>query len=265
MLSSATLFHFTNSLETLKRILSEGFKPFYSSEDLTMFDVRECPGIPMVSFCDIRLSQTQEHVGKYGEYAVGFDKEWGMRKNISPVHYIYKDSICARVIRQVYQSLPTDAFYEDCGCFRFNPRTAIFFYAKPYSGKMLRRNWNKDEVTFYNEREWRYVPFADQTIKRLEEIPHGIRAMLSESEYENSDVLHTATASLHEHYKLVFGAQDVKYLIVKSEAEIPEMVDFIYDELRKNPANSELRNCPEDEKKRLTARLISMRQICQDF
>jgi hypothetical protein len=46
MLSSATLFHFTSSLETLKKILSEGFKPFYSSEDLNMFGVAECPGIP---------------------------------------------------------------------------------------------------------------------------------------------------------------------------------------------------------------------------
>src|SRR5262245_7415265 len=41
MLSSATLFHFTRSLDTLKQILSFGFKPFYSSEDLKMFGVSE--------------------------------------------------------------------------------------------------------------------------------------------------------------------------------------------------------------------------------
>jgi hypothetical protein len=57
MLSSATLFHFTRSLDTLQQILGSGFKPFYSSEDLKMFGVSECPGIPMVSFCDIPLSQ----------------------------------------------------------------------------------------------------------------------------------------------------------------------------------------------------------------
>jgi hypothetical protein len=161
--------------------------------------------------------------------------------------------------------LPKDAFYEDCGCFRFNPRTAIFFYAKPYRGKMLRKNSHEDDVTFYNEREWRYVPFADENINQKKEIPLGIRSMLSENEYANSDVLHTATVSLHEHYKLVFAANDVKYLIVKSEAEIPEMVDFIYDELRRKAANYELYNCREDERKRLTARLISMHQINEDF
>ena len=81
MLSSATLFHFTHSLETLKQILNCGFKPFYSSEDLTMFGVRECPGIPMVSFCGISPSpQTTRHVVHYGRYALGLSKKWGMNE-----------------------------------------------------------------------------------------------------------------------------------------------------------------------------------------
>ena len=271
MLSSATLFHFTRSLETLKKILSEGFKPFYSSEDLKMFGISECPGIPMVSFCDIPLSHTQRHVDDYGRYAIGFDKKWGMRKNISPVHYIYEGSICARIIYDVHQSLPGDAFYVECGCMKFNPQTAIFFYGKPYRGQMRRKDRDtglivdKGEVTFYDEREWRYVPFADQTIMSGEEIPADIRAMLAEKEYAKWDVLDKATASLHKHYRLTFGAEDVKYLIVQNEDEIPDMVDFIYGELQRSGENTELRRCPHDEKKRLMARLISMRQIEQDF
>lgn len=272
MLSSATLFHFTRSLETLKKILGCGFKPFYSSEDLTMFGVSECPGIPMVSFCDIPLSQAKKHVDDYGRYAIGLDKKWGMTKNISPVHYIYKDSICALVISRVYHSLPKEAFYVDCTCMKFDTRTAIFFYGKPYRGHLRRKDTatgkivDKGEVTFYDEREWRYVPFADQTIRGMEEIeiPAGVRTMLSEREYAKSEILDDASTSLHNHYRLTFGAEDAKYLIVDSEDEIPELVDFIYS-VQGDCENSELRSCTENEKKRLTTRLISMRQIEQDF
>ena len=265
MLSSATLFHFTHDLETLKKILREGFKPFYSCEDLGMFDVAECPGIPMVSFCDIPLSQTQEHVDTYGYYALGFEKQWGMNKNISPVHYIYRDSICAHVIREVYRSLPRDAFNERCGCLTFNAQTAIFYYGKPYSGKVSRKDRQTKTVTFYNEREWRYVPFADQTIRRLEEIPKEVRAMLSQREYGDPEFLQTATTSLHQHYQLTFAAEDVKYLIVANAQEIPEIFDFIDGNVGKQCGTNELRNCSENDKKRLMARVMSMCQIKEDF
>jgi len=269
MLSSATLFHFTRSLETLKRILDGGFRPFYSSEDLQMFGVRECPGIPMVSFCDIPLSQTKTHVDDYGRYAIGLDKKWGMTKNISPVHYIYEGSICARVISEVYHSLPPGAFYRDCACMKFNTRTAIFFYGKPYRGSLRRKDAatgrivNKGNVTFYDEREWRYVPFADQTLN-TESVPDGVRAMLSEGEVKDTDILNNASASLHNHYKLTFGAEDTKYVIVDKEDEIPDLVDFI-NNFKGNHENNELSRCTADEKKRLTTRLISMRQIEEDF
>jgi|RhiMetdeSRZDD1v2_1073273.scaffolds.fasta_scaffold29602_9 Putative abortive phage resistance protein AbiGi, antitoxin len=270
MLSSATLFHFTRSLATLKTILASGFKPFYSSEDLTMFGVSECPGIPMVSFCDIPLSQAKQHVADYGRYAIGLDKKWGMAKNVSPVHYIYQGSICARVISNVYDSLPKEAFYANCTCMKFDTRTAIFFYGKPYRGHLRRKHpatgetIDKGEVTFYDEREWRYVPFADQTIKGIHEIPPGVRTMLSEKEYERADALANASTLLHASYRLTFGADDTRYLIVDSEEEIPELVDFL-DGVQGDCENTELGRCTTSARKRLTTRLISMAQIERDF
>jgi hypothetical protein len=53
-------------------------------------------------------------------------------------------------------------------------------------------------------------------------------------------------------------------LIVKTEGEIPELVDFI-DGVRGESENKELGRCTKDERKRLTARLISMTQIQEDF
>jgi Putative abortive phage resistance protein AbiGi, antitoxin len=129
--------------------------------------------------------------------------------------------------------LPKEAFYANCTCMKFDTRTAIFFYGKPYRGHLRRKHTatdetiDKGEVTFYDEREWRYVPFADQTIKGINEIPPGVRTMLSEKEYERADALANASASLHTSYRLTFGAEDTRYLIVDSEEEIPELVDFI--------------------------------------
>src|SRR5262245_55949793 len=267
MLSSATLFHFTRSLDTLKSILDSGLRPFYSSEDLKIFGVKECPGVPMVSLCDIPLSQTRKHVDDYGRYAIGFDKKWGMTKNISPVHYIYEGSICARVILDIYDSLPSGSFYKNCSCMKFNTRTAIFFYGKPYRGSLLRKDASgrivdKGEVSFYDEREWRYVPFADQTTN-MEAIPDAVRAMLSEGELKDANILSSASASLHDHYKLKFGAEDVKYVIVDKENEIPDLVDFING--LKGCKNNEVGGCTENERKRLMTRVISMRQIEEDF
>jgi Putative abortive phage resistance protein AbiGi, antitoxin len=270
MLSSATLFHFTRSLDTLKHILGSYFKPFYSSEDLKMFGVSECPAIPMVSFCDIPLSQATKHVGDYGRYAIGLDKKWGMSRNISPGHYIYEGSICASVISHVYNSLPKEAFHANCRCMQFNPQTAIFFYGKPYNGHLLRKDFvtgavvDRGEVTFYDEREWRYVPFADHAILGLESVPDDVRAMLSEREFAESSILNRTNAALHSHYRLTFEPHDARYVIVDSEDEIPELVDFIND-AHSGCEDSALRNCPDNERKRLTTRVISMRQIEQDF
>jgi hypothetical protein len=257
-------------LDTLKQILNGGFKPFYSSEDLTMFGVRECPGIPMVSFCDIPLSQTNQHVTHYGRYALGLTKEWGKDRNVVPIHYIYENSICANILSDIYDSLPKADFYTDCTCMKFDTRTAIFFYGKPYTGELLKRDrdtgkiLDKGTVTFYDEREWRYVPFADQSIKEMREIPSGVRTMLSQREYETGEVFARASTILQEHYTLKFGAEHIKYLIVNKQEEIPELIDCI-DGLWPQAPNEELGSCTSKEKKQLMARVMSMDWIEQDF
>jgi len=75
------------------------------------------------------------------------------------IHYIYKDSICANVILEIYKSLPKEEFYADCTCMKFDTRTAIFFYGKPYTGQLRKRDratgeiLDTETVTFYDERE----------------------------------------------------------------------------------------------------------------
>ena len=88
---ASTLFHYTQSVNTLLTILKEGLRFTYCLEKYPLVPVREI-GIPMISFCDIPISDSVEHVQKYGSYAIGLTKDSLLENElicdlISPVHY----------------------------------------------------------------------------------------------------------------------------------------------------------------------------------
>lgn len=57
-----TLIHFTHTKEKLKSILAENFRVFNCKEVVTL-DVKVATYYaPMVSFCEIPLSQIKEHI-----------------------------------------------------------------------------------------------------------------------------------------------------------------------------------------------------------
>ena len=153
--SSNSLFHFTNKYEHLLNILKNNFRPHYSLENFnTVF-----PGpsqeylelaIPMVCFCDIPLSQTREHISTYGCYGIGLTKEWGKRKGITPVTYTYPDSLFSKVVRELIQQTQPYGNRE----YLYN----LARFIKPYNGSLWRSDGEKRNVTFYNEREWRFIP-----------------------------------------------------------------------------------------------------------
>src|SRR5229473_2461542 len=90
-LSANTLFHFTSSLDNLINILTNEFHPNFCLENLSTLlkDPILEMAIPMLSFCDIPLSQTGFHLSVYGDYGIGLTKSWGKQNGISPVLYTY--------------------------------------------------------------------------------------------------------------------------------------------------------------------------------
>jgi hypothetical protein len=81
------IFHFT-SKEGLYGFLEENFKLSYArecvegpSEENTVF------GVPMVSFCDLRLSELRQHMAQYNQYGIGLTKEWAYRQGLNPVYF----------------------------------------------------------------------------------------------------------------------------------------------------------------------------------
>ena len=108
-ISSNTLFHFTRSAEALVGILKHEFTPHYCLEDYSVLPAAapESPNIaiPMVSFCDIPLSQASEHLAQYGDFGIGLSKNWGMKKGVSPVLYAYPGSSTAAAISEAGKRL----------------------------------------------------------------------------------------------------------------------------------------------------------------
>jgi hypothetical protein len=54
---------------------------------------------PMISFCDIPLALAKDQISKYGSYAIGLSKEWGISNQLNPVIYLESNSIIGFVVR----------------------------------------------------------------------------------------------------------------------------------------------------------------------
>lgn len=89
---TSSLFHYT-SFDSLKKILRGGIIPNFCAEDFSYGNKEYVVGIPMVSFCDIPLMRADVFTERYGQYAIGLSKEWGINNEINPILYISNNDI----------------------------------------------------------------------------------------------------------------------------------------------------------------------------
>lgn len=97
--SSNTLIHFTKDKERLKSIFLDNFRVGFCKEAPTLGGFGTTCHVPMVSFCDIPLSQIKDHISKYGEYGIGLTREWGIRNKLNPVLYLEPGSLLSESYR----------------------------------------------------------------------------------------------------------------------------------------------------------------------
>ncbi|EMQ95003.1 hypothetical protein D778_00173 [Xanthomarina gelatinilytica] len=255
VISSKTLFHFTNSAEKIINILKNGFAPRFCLEQLgydLFFDTdnKKETAVPMTCFCDLPLSMVDKHLEFYGSYGIGLSKKWGKKHGLTPLNYIHENSTQLNYLKQLVKfitkfdeeikHLPTE---ED-------PYFALFelagFY-KPYTGQMWRIN-KYVEKRFYDEREWRYVPLLSTD--------DGSDYRLSKEEFLNEIKRASANDSLAKNFPLTFQCEDVKYIIVKKESEMIALFDAL---------DLMTENFTENEIKILKTKIVSTEQILQDF
>jgi hypothetical protein len=251
--SANTLFHFTRERDSLLSILQGAFIPNYCMEDLTsvlsngpIYDVF----VPMVCFCDIPLSQINDHLTNYGSYGIGLKKSWGIKKGISPVLYVAPHSRTAQLVRRVVKEAGHDRFKSSS----IRQDLLDFYkYVKAYEGMELPRGVEPEKGiskkvtrTYYNEREWRYSP---------------LRLKAYAAAFGNAHEVTNQNNRLKAEERLAFQAGDVKYIIVAKENEISKTIRLI--EGLKNISGTH--RLSPSAVRLLASRVISAEQIGSDM
>jgi hypothetical protein len=247
-LSANSLFHFTKAKNSLYGILDETFRLSYCKEDFFIGGKQYSIRAPMVSFCDIPLSEIKNHIDSYGSYGLGLSKEWGKRKRLNPVLYVEQDSFLSRS----YERALNRFVLEEA---RVNEVTDpdrlavldVLRYIKNYEGSLTRSNG--DHIPMYrysDEREWRYVPEASEDCEMI----------LEDRLFQKEEIREMAMETLSR-LRLSFTADEVRYIVIEKDSEINDLVEYLRH--IKNPRYS-----PEVVD-RLTTRILTRDQIMADI
>lgn len=263
-ISSNTLFHFTDKIKNVIGILKEGFKPHFCLEDLN-FILPDEPtedlewAIPMVCFCDVPLSQSTNHRKTYGNYGIGMSKKWGMQEEnkISPVLYAYHKSAITHSLlwmwiegRELLNQEQDDADHTST----FHDHLhGVYCFTKLYKGKRwinMDKRYSNEDVRFYDEREWRFVPMHENRFEYV----------LPKNEFldmlKQNDVNHELDRETGKLPFLNFEPSDIEYILVTEEREINHIVKEIEQNTNKYS---------NDDIKLLSSKVISAKQIDEDF
>lgn len=261
-ISSNCLFHFSDKIENIINILSNTFRPRYCLENYgTLFtglvtgmsDKLNEHALPMVSFCDLPLSNVKEHLEFYGDYGIGLKKKWGINNGLNPILYLCPDSKLCKHFLNIFHITQERCIKR--GEKPYPDELLNFFemvsLIKLYKGKMWRKGKYTEERNFYNEREWRYVPNRSDLVRVA-----GSGWALKKEEFLDSEKLKQANKLLFNNFQLSFEPDDIKYIIVSKESEIIEMIKKVEEIKDKyNPNTVKL----------VASRIISAEQIREDF
>ena len=247
------LFHFTKEKETLFEILRTTFKVSYAREKIIGPENNREFAVPMVSFCDLKLSELKKFIENYGQFGIGLTKEWANRNGLSPVMYINRHSeLMDNLItglNGVYAHLNKINDLE-----QFNKLNKYYLnimntyrYSKNYEGELWRRGILKDDnYRFADEREWRYVPGLQN---------QGVLPFVSISKISTREQKNEYNSKV-EHLRLSFQPDDIKYLIVEKDSDISGLIQHL--ENVKGRFNPETRS-------RLASRILTVEQINSDI
>lgn len=242
-LSSNTIIHLTREKASLQGILENNFRIHYCKETVALDHETYVMRVPMVSFCDIPLSEIKDHIEKYGCYGIGLTKAWAVRNGLNPVLYIEPKSMLARSYNSAFSAfvvdVDNDAFTQAQQSF-----TDVLRYIKNYQGPLSRKGTLIDEYRFSDEREWRFVPSPEEKCEML---------VTDENYLKDEAAVQASVESL----RLYFEPNDIKYIIIQSDSEISEFVHLLRYAKGKKYAY--------DDVERLTTRILTTEQIKGDI
>ena len=243
-ISTNSIIHYTESFDILCSILSEGFKIKYCAERIRLGNGNSQAAHPMISFCDIPLSNSMQHFAAYGDYGIGLSKDWAIRMGVNPVLYIDKDSLFAISLNELIE----DRRKTKSNLTKNQKENILKIksYAKNYTGHLKRRGIDNPTYKFYDEREWRLVP--------KEEDMNSASFSISLSSYNAEKDKYNDKIS---DCRFKFNSTDVSYIIVKQTEEIPNMINFLREKYSDR--------CTAKELDILFSKICSTKQIIADY
>jgi hypothetical protein len=245
-ISTESIIHYTNEFEYLTSIIKEGFRIKYCAEEIKLADGASRSAHPMLSFCDIPLSTSKDHFGKYGYYGIGLTKSWAKDVGINPVIYIDKESLIAETLlsfikerrRKTDSNLTKD---------QRNDILRIRSYMKNYSGD-LKRNGKEiiKNYKFFDEREWRLIPEKSQI--NNEKFSIQLKDYNKDRKFYNQKL---------EGCRIKFKLSDISYIIVKTEEDVKKMITFLTSTFKNE--------FEKDELSYLFTKICTTKQINEDY
>jgi len=256
------LFHFAEEIDSLKSILEcQYFKVSYAKEIIFSSKSRFVMGIPMVSFCDIRLSQLNEHTIKYGHFGLGMHKSWGERMGLNPVLYMSKQSALFRKYNDRMLELGGSVgklaneegkshpdFLRKVKNYRESAN--LIRYMKNYQGTLHRVGHKPvSNYIFADENEWRYVPAVMDTEHFVVSVPSEEKTKKDPKQWKTKFNEELKAKGI----RLAFTTDDIKYIIVNDEAELELIINILK------------KTFPVDKVDKLISRVFCSKQIYDDL
>lgn len=244
-ISSNSIIHYTDTFDNIKSILLEGFRIKYCAEKLIVDKkTSSLAAHPMISFCDIPLSQSHKHFDAYGKFGIGLSKRWAKKLGINPVLYIDEKSSISKTIGELLKERRNKS--SNLTVDQKNKILRIKSFTKNYSGLLKRGEIEIVDYKYYDEREWRYVPES----KDLKGAKFSIHLMdyLKDKDKYNSQIADI---------RIGFSAKDITYIIVEKTNEIPKLIkvlrEYYSDKLTVNELDL------------LLSKICSATQIIEDY
>jgi hypothetical protein len=244
-ISSNSLIHLTKHKDALIGILTDNFRVKYCVEKLSTPVGILSYAVPMVSFCDIPLSEIKAHIQKYGSYGIGLTKRWGQSANLNPVFYVDKNSSIGKNYHEAFIELFKNKGLKVNAIEGINSNLLdVFRYMKNYESDLERDDDIIRDYRFADEKEWRFVPTREQINYMV------IRA----SAYLKNK---GGANEMLENLRLYFEPEDIKYIIINHDHEIKEFIDILRNVKGTKYAYNDV--------ERLVTRIITVEQILSDF
>lgn len=142
-----------------KVVTLESFRNDYCEENFEwLIGERVTLAFPVVCFCDIPLDAAATHRDRYGNYAVGFSKNWVKELDINPVWYVQPGSSIARQLGNTLRTTPR--FKLDS--LRGHPLRNVLAFIKPtiafQNDRAASRTGTMEVFPADEEMEWRHTP-----------------------------------------------------------------------------------------------------------